>query len=187
MHLAPNCPYLTQEVPPPRACTRGALLSEGLTVHRERYSCGGLPLLLSLSPTVVPSFSCRSRPPPGFPQLWHFTPQPMVHCSLACDTLLPSPSGCLYRANPSSLPKTELWSLSLNTQLLPQHLRLWCPSDGGTGGLCSSHSALPSSVQLHDIEVPLSRLSLRSISINSSLSILVEFTSEAIRSRIFLL
>ena len=40
---------------------------------------------------------------------------------------LPSPSGCLHTANPSPLPRIVLWSLSLSTQPLPEHLRLWCP------------------------------------------------------------
>ena len=40
--------------------------------------------------------------------------------------LLHSPSGCLQTANPSPLPGTNFWSLSLNVQPLTEHLRLWC-------------------------------------------------------------
>ena len=68
---------------------------------------------------MAPCFSCRPSPPPGFPQLCS-TPQSAAHCSLA-------PSGCLHTANPSPLPGTDLWSLSLSAQPPPEHLRLWCP------------------------------------------------------------
>ena len=43
------------------------------------------------------------------------------------DTPLPSPSSCFHTANPSPLPETDLRSLSLSTQPLPERLRLWCP------------------------------------------------------------
>ena len=64
------------------ACTRGTLLPKGLPVGRESYSCGGLPLLLSPSQQWCLT-SLRAQPPPGFPRLWHFVPQPMTLCSLA--------------------------------------------------------------------------------------------------------
>ena len=88
--------------------------------HAPRDSSGGPLLLLLLpSPTMAPCFSWGPRPPPRFPQLWHF-------CSPALGTRLPSPSGCLHTANPGPLLGTDLRSLSLRTQRLPEHLRLWC-------------------------------------------------------------
>ena len=54
-------------------------------------------------------------------------PYAVVFHSPACGAQLPSPSGCLHIANPSPLPGTHLWSLSLHTQPLPEWLRLWCP------------------------------------------------------------
>ena len=61
--------------------------------------------------------------------LWDQTsswvPLAVVHYSPTIGTLLPSPSGCLHTANPSPLPGTDLWSLSLSAQPLTKHLRLW--------------------------------------------------------------
>ena len=45
--------------------------------------------------------------------------------SPAHGTLLSSHSGCLYTANPSSIPWTDLWSLSFFTPPPPECLRLW--------------------------------------------------------------
>lgn len=76
-------------------------------------------------------------PSPGFPLPWHSSPQPVLHSCLA---LRLSPHASL-----SPLPRTPLWSQSLSTQPLSAHLWLGCP---GQWFRCSSHSALPSSVQL---------------------------------------
>ena len=93
--------------------------SKSLHVHRERYSYGNMILLLLSSPTMAPFFSYGPRPASQFPWLWYSALQPLVHCSL-------SPSGCLHTANPSPLPRTDLWSPSLSAQPLSEHLRLWC-------------------------------------------------------------
>ena len=58
-------------------------------------------------------------------------PQPVVFGSPSCGAPLPSPSGCLHPPNPSHLPRTELWSLSLSDQPPPErlglcHLGHWC-------------------------------------------------------------
>ena len=78
------------------------------------------------------------RPLPEFPLLWF--------CSPALGILLTSHSGGLQTANPSPLPGTDLWSLSLISQLPSKHLRFWCPRRWYYG-LCSSLSAFPSSVK----------------------------------------
>ena len=109
----------------PIAHTRGPLpprapLSKSPRVHRERYSYDSPPLLLLPSPTMAPCYSCGPGPPSGFPCLWCSAPQSLVHHSLAH-------LGCLHTANPSPLPATDLWSLSLSVQPLPKCLRLWCP------------------------------------------------------------
>ena len=80
--------------------------------------------------------------------------------SPACGTSLPSPSGCLHKANPSCLPGTDLQSLSLSMQPLADHLRLWCP--GVVVQMVFAVFSLlcpPSSccAFLHDFEVPPSR------------------------------
>ena len=67
-------------------------------ILRQRDFYGNRPLLLSHSLTNVSCFSCG--------------PRPLLFFSPANGKLLPSPSGCLHRANPSPLPKTDLWSLS---------------------------------------------------------------------------
>ena len=94
------------------------------------------PLLPPLrSPTMAPCLSCGSGSYPGFPLLWLSPPLPVAHSSLAPHTI------------PSSLPGTDLWSLSLSTQPPPEHLRLWCPGQGSDDP-CGSQSALLFSVQL---------------------------------------
>ena len=52
-------------------------------------------------------------------------PSVMALCSPAHGPPLPSHSVCLHRASPSSLPRIDLWSLSLRAQPLPEHLRIW--------------------------------------------------------------
>ena len=116
----------TSGTSPPIACARGALPSESLLVCRERYSYGNPPLLLLPFPTMAPCFSCEPRPPPRFPQLWCSVPQSMLFRFVAHGAPVPSPSGCLHTANPSSLPGTALWSPSLITQPPPECLRLCC-------------------------------------------------------------
>ena len=113
---------------PPVACIRGTLspiaYSRGTPpgnshLCRERYSYGSPPLS-----------SCP-------PQQWHlgyplgpdlsWVPSTLAFGSPACGIPLPSPSGCLHTANPSALPGTNLWSLSLSAQPRPEHLRQWSP------------------------------------------------------------
>ena len=97
-----------------------------------------LPLLLSLSPTMVPCFSRGPRLPPT------------LFCGILCPAysiLLPSSSGCLHIANPSPLSGTNFQSLSLRAQP-PLECRPVVSRGGGTNGLCSSFSTLPSSVWL---------------------------------------
>ena len=93
----------------PCACTQG-------------NSYGGPPLLLSPSPTMAPCFFCRPRPSPGFPLPWRSTPQPIAHRSPPHGTLLLSLSSYLHKANSSPLPGTDLQSLSLSAQPLPEHI-----------------------------------------------------------------
>ena len=97
---------------PPVACAGATPPSESphLCVQGDAY--GGLPLLLSPSPTMVPCFSYRPRPSLGFPLPWCSTLQPIAHCSPAHGTLLLSPSGCPHTDNPNPLLRTELQSLS---------------------------------------------------------------------------
>ena len=100
------------------------------------------PLCLSPSPTMVPFFSGRPRPPPTttmeiiicnpsnptlghisgqncnpkrhmYPQLWHTTSWLMAYSSLA--TL-----SYLQTSNPSLLPGTNLQSLTLSDQSRPE-------------------------------------------------------------------
>ena len=78
--------------------------------------------------TVLPSSSFP-------PQKWHLaTPAgpDVLPVSLGCGAqflayyaLLPSPSSCLHTANSSLLPGIKLQILSLSTQPMPEHLRLW--------------------------------------------------------------
>ena len=63
------------------------------------------------------------------PQQWHLAPPSvpgLLLGSLSCGIPLPSPSGFLPTANPSLLPRTDLWILSLSAQPQSEHLRLWC-------------------------------------------------------------
>ena len=132
------------------ACASGAALPvafirvtppcERPYVHRERYSPGSPPLLLLPSPTMVACFSCRPRPPPRFPQLALSFP--------AHGAQLSSPSGCLYIASHILLPRTDLQSLNLSTQLLPKCLRLWCLGVVVPSALFSSVKLLCFSLQL---------------------------------------
>ena len=102
-----------QEAPwPLRACT---------CTRRFLWWSAPPPLTLPNNGTL---FSCGPRPPPRFPLLWRSSPPPH---SPAHGKLLLSPSGWLYKANPSPHPRTDLWSLSLSAQAPPKHLRLWCP------------------------------------------------------------
>ena len=76
------------------------------------------------------------------------TLSPVTFGSPAHRALLPiAPSGCVHTANPSPLPGTDFQSLSLSAQPSPECLRYGVPGSG-TDGLCSSLSALSSSVQL---------------------------------------
>ena len=121
------------------ACARGSPPSENLHLCREIYSYGGPTLLFSSTPTMVTHFSCVPRPPPRFPWQWCYAPQ--------LGTPLPSPSGSLHSANPSPLPRTKFQSLSLSASPCPS-ISCCGVQGGGADGLCSSHSALASSVQL---------------------------------------
>ena len=51
-------------------------------------SYGGLPRLLSPSPTTVSCLSCGPRPSPRFPLPWCSTSKPIAHHSPACGLLL---------------------------------------------------------------------------------------------------
>ena len=96
------------------------------------HACAGkdIPIVVCLSSSCPPQqctlLLLQGQPPPRFPQLWHSAPQPMVFGFPAHGTPLPSPLDCFYIANPSPLPGTDLWSLSLSIQCLPEHPRLWC-------------------------------------------------------------
>ena len=71
------------------------------------------------------------------PQQWHLAspvgpdlfpvPSAVLLSSPAHGTPVPSPSGCLHKVNPSFLPETDPWSLSLSSQPPPKRCRLWCP------------------------------------------------------------
>ena len=116
-----------------------SLPSENPCKCRERDSHGGLPpppLTLSNNVAMLLLWAQTSS---QVPLAVASAPQPLVHHSLAF-------SGYLYTTNPNPLPRTDLWSLSLNSP---------CPgiSDcgaggGGTSGLCTSLCALLFSVQL---------------------------------------
>ena len=67
--------------------------SDSLCARGDSY--GGLPLLSS-SATRAPCFSCRPRPPPGFPLLWHSTPQPVAYKSLAPQAVPTQPAPVLF-------------------------------------------------------------------------------------------
>ena len=102
----------------PIACARAAPPSESPWAYAH-FGAGSFiwpsapPSLLS--PVMVPSLSCGSRPP-GFSLLWCSPPQPMSYRPLAHGAQLFSPSGCPHTASPSPLPGTDLWSLSLSAQ-----------------------------------------------------------------------
>ena len=81
-----------------------------------------LPLLLSLSPTVVLCFSCRPRSPPVFPRLWYSIPQPMVPLSLVPQPISLEPTSGAWVSVPSPHPSiSDVVSRA-----------------SGTNGLCSS-------------------------------------------------
>ena len=106
-----------------------------------------------------------------FPQQWHLSspvaqasswvPLAVVVNSPACCAPLPSPSGCLHTAKFSPYPRTDLKSLSLSTQLLPELLMLWCLG-AVVLMVCVALFVLPSSACcctfLQGFEVPLSQL-----------------------------
>ena len=112
---------------PPIVCTRSLLPSESQLACVQGVSYGGPPLFLWPAPTMVPCLCCGPRPSPGFPLLWHSTPQLVAHHSPTHGTVLLNPLGCPHTANSSPLPGTDLWSLSLSVQPPPECLRLWCP------------------------------------------------------------
>ncbi|XP_020951808.1 classical arabinogalactan protein 9-like [Sus scrofa] len=98
---------------------------------------------------MAPCFSCGPRPSPAFPLPWRSPPQPIAHHFPARGAVLLCPSGCPHIPSPSPLPRTDLPSLSLNAQPPPAPSASVCGVQaGGADDLCSSHSALPSSVQL---------------------------------------
>ena len=87
----------------PGACVGSALLPESAHTHRERNSYMVVPplslhTLLSLLLWRAQASSCT--PLVGAPHT-------------------PGPSGCLYTANPSPLPRSDLHSPSFNTQPPP--------------------------------------------------------------------
>ena len=91
-----------------------------------------------------------------------WVPLAMTLCSSAYYVPLPSPSGCHHTANPSPLPGTDLWSLSLRTQSPPKYLWLWYLGMvvemvyAALILLCSPQSSC--CAFLHDFEVPKSWL-----------------------------
>ena len=82
--------------------------SETPHVFRERDSYGGPPLL-SPSPTVAPFLSCRPRPPPTFSLLWCSVHQPVVHCSLAPQSVCTQPTLVLCQELTPTLVFTPLF------------------------------------------------------------------------------
>ena len=116
---------LNQSHPPPP--------SGRLCMHRID-SYGSQPLLLTLHNSV----SLLLLPAQTSSQV----SSAVVFYSPPCGTQLPVPSGCIHTANSSPLPRTELWSLSLNTRT--------CPGVSGCGvcggvrdDLCSTYSVCP--------------------------------------------
>ena len=93
------------------ACTRGDLPSESLHMCRERDFYGEPPPSLALpdNRTLLLLWVQTSS----------WVSSAMACHSLACDTPLPSPSGCLYTASPSPRRRADLQSLSLSTR--PAH------------------------------------------------------------------
>ena len=121
-----------QEVPPPTEVSKGAIAhsthkshvithspapNESTHSQRKMFLWQSAPAPLALL-TLVFCFSWGSRHPPSFPQVWCSTSQPLAQCFL-------SPSSCLHTANSSPLSGTDLQSLSISIQPLPEHLRLW--------------------------------------------------------------
>ena len=68
---------------------------------------------------MAPCFSGIPMPPPKLAWLWCTIPQLLAYHS-------PVPSDYFHTGNPSPLPGTDLWILSLSTQPLPKCLSLWC-------------------------------------------------------------
>lgn len=64
-----------------RAHAKGSMPPESPSVYKDVPMV--LPLLLLPSPTVVPCFPCRPKPPPVLPWLWCSTSQPIAHSPLA--------------------------------------------------------------------------------------------------------
>ena len=126
----------------------------------QGVSYGGLPLLLSPSSTMASCLSCRSRPSPRFPLLWHSPSQP------SCGALLLSPLGCLHTTNPSPIPGTDLWSLMSASKPCPSISGCGVQA-GGSDDLCSSYSALLSQSSccafLGDFEVQITQLIFLSV------------------------
>ena len=79
---------------------------------------GPAPPPLTL-PREAPCFSGIPMPPPKLAWLWCTIPQLLAYHS-------PVPSDYFHTGNPSLLPGTDLWILSLSTQPLPKCLSLWC-------------------------------------------------------------
>ena len=98
--------------------------------------------------------------------LWWSTPPSLILPNNGILPLLLSPSGCLHIIKPSSLPGTDLWSLSLSTQ--PPHLSISGRGVQASGSddlctltlLCCSQSSC--CTFLGNFEVPLTRLSFLS-------------------------
>ena len=117
-----------------RACSRAALPSERAHRHTRmlrRKVCREFPMAVHPFSSPFPNNGALPLlwpgPFPGFPLLWHSTPQPVAHRSPTHGALLLSPLGCPHTTSPCPLPRTDIRSLSLITKPLPKHLRLWCP------------------------------------------------------------
>ena len=124
----------------PVSCSRGVLPSENPHVCRKRDSYGGLPLFLLPSPAMALCFSCKPRPPPRIPQLWDSAPKPVAHCSLGQEAI---------SSQPTLVFSPELTSRALVSGPSPRpSISGFGVQGGGADDLCSSQSALPSSVQL---------------------------------------
>ena len=101
-------------------------------MHREKFLYQSPPPLALPNNGTLLLLQTQS----AFPQMWHFVPLPMAHCSL--DSL-----GCLHIANPSPLPGTE------SQHPAPAQASQAVVFRGsGTDGLRRFLSALSSSVQL---------------------------------------
>ena len=100
----------------PAACARAALPAQSRRVPTRTLRCREFPMASAAPPR--PRQHWRLASPAG-PDLLPGSP--------CCGALLLSPLGCPHTASPRPLPETDLRSLSLSTQPLPEHLRLWCP------------------------------------------------------------